>query len=162
MDLQLCRLEWCSIAQGCFIWNPAQLCPEGSPHGAQGQWHKWIPSPSQIKQWKCSGKICPSGEEKRRLLWREWETEKLHRGPIRLTEPHTCGQAGCKIASKWGRTGPQRHWLSWTNGTAQQGFSNWALGAPLLIWSVSCWLPLRMSGKAELGQQHLSWTQIRL
>lgn len=64
--------------------------------------------------------------------------------------------------SKLGRTGPQRHWQSWTTGSAQQGFSKWALGAPLLIWSVSCWMPVRMTGKAELGQQHLSWTQITL
>lgn len=154
------------LQHGCFIGNPAQPSPEHGLPGAQGQWHKWIPSPPLLKQcWKCSVRICPTGEEKMRLLWGERVTRKLCRGSIRVTEPHTCGQEGWskphgmeQIGQDWSPEALAEldQWLS-TTGLLQQGTRS-----PLLILSVSCWPPVRMSGKDELGQQHLGWTQIRL
>lgn len=165
-DLQLCRFERCSTAAWLLGVKCSTAFPWAQPLWGTGTVTQMSPLTftaktvleilwEELSIWWGEKEAFTRGVSNRKnYVGAPLESQNLTRGQGGWSKPHAMEQIGQDGSSE--ALTELDQWLS-TTGLHQAG-----------IWSptpnficICIWPPVWMSGKDELGQQHLGWTQIR-
>lgn len=123
-DPQLCRFEWCSIATQLLHMKPSTALLCGQPPWGTGAVAQMNPLTFTAKSvGNALGRLVHLVRRKGGFYEGSEKQKNCVGAPLEsLNHTHVGKQAGANHTawSKSGRTGPQRQWQSWTNGSAQQ------------------------------------------